>query len=100
MPQGIGQERTCRGLVLGRGEGGRERNSKTHRIGCRYQRRRYDGRTTLHAAASEGQAVSVQYILQNGGKRDAKDRWGNTPMDDARRSGHLSTAEIFEHIQG
>jgi hypothetical protein len=60
----------------------------------------YDGRTALHVAASEGQAVSVQYILQNGGKRDAKDRWGNTPMDDARRSGHLSTAEIFEHIQG
>jgi glutaminase len=59
-----------------------------------------DGRTALHVAASEGQAVSVQYSLQNGGKRDAKDRWGNTPIDDAQRSGHLAVAEIFEHIQG
>lgn len=59
----------------------------------------YDGRTALHVAASEGRAVSVQYILQNGGRRDAKDRWGNTPLDDARRSGHLGIAEIFERIQ-
>ncbi len=59
----------------------------------------YDGRTALHIAASEGQAVSVQYILQNGGRRDVKDRWGNTPLDDARRSGHLGIADIFERIQ-
>jgi glutaminase len=60
----------------------------------------YDGRTALHIAASEGQAASVQYILQNGGNRDARDRWGNTPLDDAKRSGNHGIVEIFEHIQG
>ncbi|MDQ7976906.1 glutaminase A [Paraburkholderia sp. SARCC-3016] len=55
----------------------------------------YDGRTALHIAASEGQAVAVQYILQNGGNRDAKDRWGNTPLKDARRSGNAGIAELF-----
>jgi glutaminase len=60
----------------------------------------YDGRTALHIAASEGQAASVQYILQNGGNRDAKDRWGNTPVDDAKRSGNRGVVEFFERIQG
>ncbi|MFM0739309.1 glutaminase A [Paraburkholderia xenovorans] len=56
----------------------------------------YDGRTALHIAASEGQAVSVKYILQNGGSPEAKDRWGNSPLQDAQRGGHAEIVTIFQ----
>ncbi len=48
----------------------------------------YDGRTALHLAASECQVQAAAYLLSRGAPADVKDRWGNTPLDDARRAGH------------
>jgi glutaminase len=47
----------------------------------------YDGRTALHLAASEGHLSIVQYLIESGCFIDIipKDRWGNTPLDDAIR---------------
>lgn len=46
----------------------------------------YDGRTPLHLAASEGRGDIVSHFL-GAGLTDINpiDRWGNTPLDDARR---------------
>ena len=46
----------------------------------------YDGRTALHLAASEGHRDILEYIIQQGVKNvNPTDRWGNTPLDDAKR---------------
>lgn len=50
----------------------------------------YDARTALHLACSEGHFSIVQYFIENGYFKDilVKDRWGNTPLDDAIREKH------------
>jgi len=56
----------------------------------------YDGRTALHLAASEGQADVVEYFIAQGAQLAPIDRWGNTPLDDARRGGHTRVVELLE----
>ena len=45
----------------------------------------YDGRTPLHLAACEGQLEVVKHLIKKGVHLTPKDRWGNTPLDDAKR---------------
>ncbi|MDA7969011.1 MAG: glutaminase A [Gammaproteobacteria bacterium] len=45
----------------------------------------YDGRTPLHLAVAEGQAAAVQHFVSRGAHVDVKDRWGETPMQEAKR---------------
>jgi len=56
----------------------------------------YDGRTALHLAASENQADVVEYLLAHGVSPAPVDRWGGTPLDDARRGEHESIIRILE----
>lgn len=50
----------------------------------------YDQRTALHLACSEGHFPVVQFLIENGFFRNilVKDRWNNTPLDDAIRGKH------------
>ena len=62
----------------------------------------YDGRTALHLAASEGHAHVVEYLIAEGVKLSAVDRWGGTPLSDARRNDQelvitLLEAALAEH---
>ena len=59
----------------------------------------YDGRTALHLAASEGKHAVVDYLLRHGVDPSPVDRWGNTPLDDARRAGHLQVVRLLTENQ-
>ena len=53
----------------------------------------YNGRTALHLAAGEGNGAIVRLLLKYGRRASAdllslQDRWGHTPIDDARERGH------------
>ncbi|MEM6850792.1 MAG: glutaminase A [Pseudomonadota bacterium] len=61
----------------------------------------YDGRTALHLAASDGRLAMARYLIRHGAGVDCADRWGNTPLDDARAAGHADIVDaITAHIEG
>jgi glutaminase len=55
----------------------------------------YDGRTPLHLSAVEGHAGAVEYLINQGVGLTPKDRWGNTPLDDATRQGWQCIVEML-----
>ncbi|XP_038725623.1 potassium channel SKOR-like isoform X2 [Tripterygium wilfordii] len=56
----------------------------------------YDSRTPLHIAASEGFYLAANLLLEFGATILLKDRWGNTPLDEARISGNKSLIKLLE----
>lgn len=61
------------------------------------EQRDYDSRTALHVAAAEGHIEVVRFLLEackvNPGP---KDRWGNTPIDEARQFGHHDVLSLLQ----
>jgi len=60
----------------------------------------FDGRTPLHIAASIGQEIVAQYLVDSGANVNARDRYGNTPLEDAVRENHLSLIKIIRDRGG
>lgn len=59
----------------------------------------YDKRTALHLAASEGRLKVVELLVcQEGADVNVEDRWGNRPLDDAKRAKENS-AEIVKLLK-
>lgn len=56
----------------------------------------YDGRTALHIAASQSSAPAVRALLDRNPATSARDRWGNTPLDDAKR---VAAQEIITMLE-
>ncbi|GAA6088800.1 glutaminase kidney isoform, mitochondrial isoform X1, partial [Tachysurus ichikawai] len=49
----------------------------------------YDSRSALHVAAAEGHVDVVRFLLEACKVNPVpKDRWGNTPLDEATHFGH------------
>jgi len=55
----------------------------------------YDGRTALHLAASEGQAHIVEFLITKGVNLNPIDRWGGSPLSDAKRNNHEAVIGIL-----
>ena len=61
----------------------------------------YDARTALHLAASEGNDKAVEWLVDNKSANvNVKDRWGNTPMNDAVARGHEIAARLLFEAGG
>ncbi|KAI5434670.1 hypothetical protein KIW84_021484, partial [Lathyrus oleraceus] len=56
----------------------------------------YDYRTPLHVAASVGLVFMANLLLEAGASVFTKDRWGNTPLDEARMSGNKNLIKMLE----
>ncbi|KAJ7960068.1 potassium channel SKOR [Quillaja saponaria] len=56
----------------------------------------YDYRTPLHVAASEGLYFMAKLLLEAGASVFTKDRWGNTPLDEARMCGNKNLIKLLE----
>ncbi|XP_008281895.1 glutaminase kidney isoform, mitochondrial [Stegastes partitus] len=60
----------------------------------------YDSRTALHIAAAEGQLEAVVFLTEICKVNPhMKDRWGNTPLDDAMQFGHDVIVSILQKYQ-
>jgi len=55
----------------------------------------YDYRTALHLSASNGHVHVVRYLIAQGARLHATDRFGNTAHADAVREGHNTCAELL-----
>ncbi|KAK0582599.1 hypothetical protein LWI29_027488 [Acer saccharum] len=56
----------------------------------------YDHRTPLHVASSEGLYLMAKLLLDAGASVFSKDRWGNTPLDEARICGNKNLIKLLE----
>ncbi|BFG33225.1 hypothetical protein CerSpe_194990 [Prunus speciosa] len=56
----------------------------------------YDQRTALHVAASEGLYPMSEFLLEAGSSVLSKDRWGRTPLDEARIGGNKKLIKLLE----
>jgi len=54
-----------------------------------------DGTTALHAAVMNGHNEIVLYLLSQGGNPNLVNRYGNTPLDNAKKMKKQSTVEIL-----
>lgn len=56
----------------------------------------YDGRTPLHLAACEDRAEVVELLISRKVDLEPKDRWGNTPLDDAIKFNHKRIVNMLK----
>ncbi|KAF8714844.1 hypothetical protein HU200_027378 [Digitaria exilis] len=59
----------------------------------------YDQRTPLHIAAAEGLHLVARVLIDFGADVQAKDRWGNTPLDEGRRCCSKPLVRILEQAR-
>ena len=52
----------------------------------------YDKRTPLHLAASSGHLDIVKFLIKTGVSKSPKDRWGSTPLNDAKNK------EVYDYL--
>jgi glutaminase len=62
-----------------------------HNLGFNLNYMDYDQRSAAHLAAAHGQLKALRYLKRHGAEIDVQDRWGNMPIDDAKRNGHEET---------
>eukprot|EP00873_Tetraselmis_striata_P000688 jgi/Tetstr1/420952/TSEL_012012.t1 len=66
----------------------------------------YDSRYALHLAASKGRLRAISYLISICADPNVKDRWDNTPVEDALKNGHyqemlrtVSLEEVREQLK-
>lgn len=60
----------------------------------------YDKRRAAHIAACEGNVAALKVLVEFGADLAVKDRWGNTPEDEANRVGAGQVVEYLKSVLG
>lgn len=60
----------------------------------------YDSRYALHLAASKGRLRAISYLISICADPNVKDRWDNTPVEDALKNGHVHSARLLAAFGG
>ncbi|CAH2306577.1 signal transducer and activator of transcription 1-alpha beta isoform X1 [Pelobates cultripes] len=64
------------------------------------EQRDYDSRTALHVASAEGHVEVVRFLIEACKVNPfPKDRWNNTPMDEAMHFGHHDVVKLLQEYQ-
>ncbi|KAJ1258843.1 hypothetical protein BS78_10G106400 [Paspalum vaginatum] len=61
--------------------------------------RDYDHRSPLHIAAAEGLYLIAKMLVEAGASVFATDRWGTTPLDEARKCGGKTLGALLEQAR-
>jgi len=93
-------DQRSRGLMWAASENNRTRAMHLLLMGCDINGADYDARTALHLAASSGHLDMVKYLVANGADVDLKDRFNNTPLDDAKREKFRDIVAFLEKRRG
>lgn len=72
-------------LISAAAQGDLERIKELDLQGVNLESSDYDGRTPLHLAAVNGHVEVVRYLVGYGVDKEVKDRWDNTPYDEANK---------------
>ena len=60
-----------------------------------------DKRTAIHLAASEGKLEVVKFLVDEASiDPSPEDRWGGTPLDDAKRQNHTAVMDYLKSKGG
>ncbi len=57
----------------------------------------YDARTALHLAACKGDLDVVKWLVKHGASVLVKDRWGATPLEEAKKYGFEEIVSFLEN---
>lgn len=82
-------------LIFAASGGDMDEIRRLHAVGVDLNESDYDGRTPLHLAAAENQVEVVKYLLENGANKTAKDRWGATPIKDAKKTKNTDLVSLL-----
>nr|XP_029133053.1 glutaminase kidney isoform, mitochondrial-like [Labrus bergylta] len=64
------------------------------------EQRDYDSRTALHVASAEGHTEVVRFLLEACKVNPVpRDRWGNTPIEEAVQFGHHDVVAVLQEYQ-
>jgi glutaminase len=69
-------------------------------LGVDLNRADYDLRGAVHLAAAGGHVPVLRYFAEHGANLELKDRWGNIPVDDARKEGHKKAVAALDRFLG
>ncbi len=74
--------------------------NRLYSVGVDLNEGEYDKRTGIHLAASEGHLEAVKFFIEKNADINPKDRWGGTPITDAKRGGHKKVFELLKKHGG
>lgn len=57
---------------------------RLHNTGVQLDEGDYDHRTPLHLASSGGHLEIIKFLISHGAQKNPRDRWGATPLNDAK----------------